>query len=309
VRHRNGLLQLKRGVDKPSANEAGYPASPGSENGSLTGGGNGAEVSPASDAAGRGGTPEDGPQLTVFLPVYNEAKSITGVLQGFYEEVTRPLGARLLVCEDGSSDGSPEVLEQLSHQIPMQLVTSRVRKGYGGAMRDGLRLATTPLVFIADSDGQYAPSEFWKIWNAAGGYDMIIGRKVVRQERFYRAFLSRGFHVLIKGLTNVPLHDMDCGFRLARRELVAEVLPEVRSLRYSFLAEFSIIAYRKGFRILEVPVLHRPRITGTTSIYSWNRLPWIILSQVLGLLRLARRLNRGSEFKRSSDPGTGTARS
>ncbi len=236
--------------------------------------------------------PSEGAQLTVFLPVYNEAGSIAEVLRGFYSEVVRPLGASLLVCEDGSSDGTPEVLERLSHEIPMQLVTSRTRKGYGGAMRDGLRLAASPLVFIADSDGQYDPAEFWKIWNAAGSYDMIIGRKVVRQERFYRALLSRGFHVVIKALTNVPLRDMDCGFRLIRRDVIAKVLPEVRSLPYSFLAEFSIVAYRKGFRILEVPVVHRARISGSTSIYSWNRLPFIIVHQVVGILRLSRRLNR-----------------
>jgi dolichol-phosphate mannosyltransferase len=252
--------------------------------------------------------PSGNPRLTVFLPVYNEAGSIAEVLRGFYSEVVCPLGAQLLVCEDGSSDGSPEVLEQVSREIPMRLVTSRVRKGYGGAMHDGLGRADTPLVFIADSDGQYEPSEFWKIWNAADSYDMVIGRKMVRQERFYRALLSRGFHVLIKALTNVPLHDMDCGFRLIRRDVISKVLPEVRSLRYSFLAEFSVVAYRKGFRILEVPVVHRARITGSTSIYSWNRLPWIIIHQVVGILRLARRLNRPDDGGRS-DPASAAVRS
>ena len=248
------------------------------------------------------------PRLTVFLPVYNEAGSISGVLRGFYAEVVRPLGAQLLVCEDGSTDGSPEVLQRVSDEIPMRLVTSRDRKGYGGAMRDGLKLAETPLVFIADSDGQYEPSEFWKIWNAADSYDMIIGRKVRRQEKFYRALLSRGFHILIKALTNVPLKDMDCGFRLVRRDVIAKVLPDVRSLSYSFLAEFSILAYRKGFRILEVPVDHSARISGSTSIYSWNRLPWIVARQLVGLLRLARRLN-GLDGRISPDTPRAAVRS
>jgi glycosyltransferase involved in cell wall biosynthesis len=241
---------------------------------------------------GGGSAPMDTstPQLTVFLPVYNEAASISEVLTAFHREVVRPLGARLLVCEDGSSDGTPEVLRRLAHEIPMQLVTSPTRKGYGGAMRDGLKRVETPLVFIADSDGQYDPTEFWKIWNAAGDYDMVIGRKVRREERFYRALLSRGFHLMIKAFTSVPLEDMDCGFRLIRRNVITQVLPEVKSLRYSFLAEFSIVAYRKGFRILEVPVVHRARLNGTTSIYSWNRIPWIVGHQVVGLLRLARRL-------------------
>jgi glycosyltransferase involved in cell wall biosynthesis len=240
--------------------------------------------------------------LTLFLPVYNEVNSIAEVLRGFYEQVARPLGAELLVCEDGSSDGTPQVLERLSREIPMRLVSSPSRKGYGGALRDGLRLVRTPYVFIADSDGQYDPSEFWKIWNAANSFDMVIGCKVRREERFYRTLLSRGFHMMIKTFTGVPLRDMDCGFRLIRHEVIAKVLPEVRSLRYSFLAEFSIVAYRKGFRILEVPVSHRARIAGTTSIYAWNRLPWIIYYQVTGLLKLAWRLNRGNGVAAQDPP-------
>jgi len=246
------------------------------------------------------------PPVTIFLPVYNEAGSIADVLRDFHQEVVQPLGAELLVCEDGSTDGTPEVLRRVATEIPMRLVSGPHRKGYGGALRDGLTLVKTPYVFIADSDGQYAPSEFWKIWNTADSYDMVIGRKVERQERFYRTLLSRGFHLLIKAFTAVPLEDMDCGFRLIRKEMIPRVLPAVGSLRYSFLAEFSIVAYRQGFRIKEVPVEHRARIVGSTSIYSWNRLPWILMAQVTGLLRLARRLNRSeAEARRPARDGSG----
>jgi glycosyltransferase involved in cell wall biosynthesis len=241
--------------------------------------------------------------LTVFLPVYNEAKSISQILRDFHGRVVAPCRAKLLVCEDGSTDGSREVLERLARELPMGLVTGPGRKGYARAARDGLGLIDTPYVFFADSDGQYDPADFWKIWNARGTYDMVIGRKEQRQEKLYRTVLSRGFHLLVKAFTSVPLKDMDCGFRLIRREVVEAVLPEVRSLKYSFWAEFSIVAYRKGFRILEVPVSHRPSARGGTSIYSWNRMPRILLMQVLGLLRLAYRLNR-----RALDSGSAQSR-
>jgi glycosyltransferase involved in cell wall biosynthesis len=230
--------------------------------------------------------------VTVFLPVYNEASSIESTLREFYDGVVRPLSGTLLVCEDGSTDGTGEVLRRLATQLPMRLVQGPHRKGYAGAMRDGLRLVDTTYVFIADSDGQYDPSEFWKIWRARDSYDMVIGRKVERQEKAYRSFLSRGFHILVKAFVGVRLHDMDCGFRLIRRKVVDEVLPEVGSLQYSFLAEFSILADRQGFQILEVPVAHRNRHSGSSTIYAWNRLPRILVAQVLGLLRLAYRLNR-----------------
>ncbi len=244
----------------------------------------------------------DRPAVTVLLPVYNEADTISTVLTEFDSTVVRPIGAELLVCEDGSTDGSPKVLRDLSQKLNMRLVTCPDRKGYARAAQDGLSQVATPWVFFADSDGQYDPADFWKIWAARESYDMVIGRKVRRSERYYRVFLSKGFHLLAKAFTTIPLQDIDCGFRLIRRDVLERVLPEVRSLRYSFWAEFTIIAYRKGLRIAEVPVGHRPSLRGGTSIYSWNRLPKILVSQVLGLLRLARRLNRERSVQSRSPP-------
>jgi len=228
--------------------------------------------------------------LTVFLPVHNEATTIEAVVEAFYDQVIRPTAATLLICEDGSTDGTGEVLDRLETRFPMVLEKGGARKGYADAVRDGLRRVETPLVFFADSDGQYYPEDFWKLLPYAQDYDMVIGRKVNREEPFHRIALSRGFHVLAKTITGVPLQDMDCGFRLLRRETVDAILPEVGSLPYSFWAEFTILAYRRGLRILEVPVSHRSRLNGTTSIYKWERLPAIVVRQFLGLTTLSRRL-------------------
>ncbi len=222
--------------------------------------------------------------------MHNEADVIEKVLESFYFQVVTPTGARLLVCEDGSTDGTEMVLERLRKKYAMQLQQDDARKGYAEAVRDGLRSVRTPYIFFADSDGQYYPEDFWKLVPYAKDYDVIIGRKVNRDEPFHRILLSRGFHVLAKALTGVPLKDMDCGFRLLRRDAIDRILPEVGSLPYSFWAEFSIVAYRHGLRILEVPVSHRSRLSGTTTIYRLDRLPGIVVRQFIGLARLARRL-------------------
>ena len=244
----------------------------------------------APDARGAlGGASSDG-GLTILLPVHNEAQTIEQVLAGFWEAVVQPTSAKILICEDGSTDGTGDVLRRLAGKYPLRFVNGTDRKGYAGAVRDGLLQIDTSQVFFADSDGQYYPEDFWKLWRHVEEYDMIVGSKVNRSEPLHRLLLSRGFHLLAKVMTGVPLQDMDCGFRILRRDVADKVLPEVRSLPYSFWAEFTILAYRKGIRILEVPVSHRSRLNGDTSIYQWNRLPMIVRRQFRGLIELARRL-------------------
>lgn len=228
--------------------------------------------------------------LTVLLPVFNEARTIEPVLRDLNDKVVQPYQAHLLVCEDGSSDGTAALLARLAPELGFTLESHPDRQGYAGAVRNGLSLAGSSVVFFSDSDGQYDPVDFERLWKEIGSCDMVIGRKIERQENIYRRFLSRGFHVLIKAFTNVPLQDLDCGFRLIRKDVIQAVLPQLGSLRYSFWAEFSILAYRQGFRIREVPISHRARVHGSSTIYAWNKLPRILILQFLGLLRLARRL-------------------
>jgi len=230
--------------------------------------------------------------LTVILPAHNEANSIEQVIREFREQVVLPTGADFLVCEDGSTDGTDRVLRVLAAAGEIRLLNDVARKGYGDAVRDGLRTIKTPWTFFADSDGQYDARDFWKLWTHVGSYDMIIGRKVEREEAFHRIVLSRGFHALVKAVADVPLKDMDCGFRIVRKEVVDSILDDIGSLPYSFWAEFSILAYRRGFRILEVPINHHARLNGTTSIYNAWRLPLIVAQQARGLAALGRRLRQ-----------------
>src|SRR3989475_10683263 len=91
-------------------------------------------------------------------------------------------------------------------------------------------------------------------------------------------------------MTYRPLLDMGSCYRSVQKVVVKQVLPEATTLRYSFWAECSMIAYRKGFRILEVPITHRSRPPGMTSIYTVDRLPSIMRHQFVGLLTLGMRL-------------------
>ena len=228
--------------------------------------------------------------LTVVMPVYNEAEGIEKIISEFYDEIVRKTGAEFTIAEDGSTDGTKEILQKISTKIPILLYLGSERKGYARAAKDALRRANSPYVFFSDSDGQYVPSDFWSLWDHRFDADLVIGRKIRRAEGIHRLILSKGFHAITRVLFDVKLHDIDCGFRLVKRTLLLAILDNVEELEYSFWGEFTIRALASKARIVEVPISQRPRVGGDTRIYLPKKLPKIVAKQLLGLFRLKREL-------------------
>ena len=237
-------------------------------------------------------TRRDAKRIAIVVPVHNEGPTIETVLRDVTAEVAAKLGTPILVCEDGSTDDTRDILRRLEGELPLRVVTHETRLGYAGGVKRGLLLADGDVLFFSDSDGQYDPRDFWDLRARMDGAAMVIGVKTKRAEAFHRILLSRGFHLLIRILFDVRLRDIDCGFRLIRSDVVAAVLPRVGDLPYSFWAEFTILTSLQGFRIAEVPVSHRSRLNGNTTIYQPRNLPLILVRQFMGLLRLRQRAAR-----------------
>ena len=224
--------------------------------------------------------------LSVVMPVHNEAAGIERVVSAFYDEIIRKTGAEFIIAEDGSTDGTKEVLQNISTKLPIRLYLGRRRKGYALAAKDALRQASSAYVLFSDSDGQYIPSDFWSIWSKKDDADVVIGTKVNRAEGVHRLILSRGFHFFVRVLFGVRLRDIDSGFRLVKRTMLLSVLDNVEKLEYSFWGEFTIRAHSSNAKIVEVPVRHYARAEGGTRIYGIRKLPFIVSKQFLGLVRL-----------------------
>jgi glycosyltransferase involved in cell wall biosynthesis len=230
--------------------------------------------------------------ISILLPVYNEAEIISNVLAA-YSEICRKVSGVLVVAEDGSTDGTKEILDSLQKELPIVLHSGLRRKGYTKAAIDALKSCDSDWVFFSDSDGQYSPADFWKLWKQRGDFDMVIGRKVHRGERAHRIVLSKGFHKIVNGMFGLSLHDADCGFRLIRTEVIRSVIDKVRFLDYSFWAEFTIRACLDGFEICEVPINHGSRIHGSTQIYKPSKIAMIVVKQLEGLARLYSNVRSG----------------
>ena len=227
------------------------------------------------------------PTLSIVFAVYNEAESIESVIKEFYEEIGTKIPVEIIVAEDGSTDGTKDILKRLSKELPIRLNMKDDRRGYLGAIKDGLNDVRTPYAIFIDSDGQCTAKDFWKFWEHKDKCDMVLGWRSNRKDVLYRKVLSGGFQNIIKILFDgVPFHDLSCPYMLIKHNVIHTTIPEVKHLKYSCWPEFVVRVYRKGYNIIEVPIDHRERLAGETQVYKPTKLLKIMISQFIGAFSL-----------------------
>jgi len=227
--------------------------------------------------------------LTVLLPVHNEADTISHTLEEIRQKILSKISSKLLIIEDGSTDNTKEVLRKLSKTFPMKLIMRRERLGYSRAVAFGLSIVDTKYVLFMDSDGQYYPEDFWVLWEVFNkeNCDIVSGVRVKRADRLHRKIMSLTFQFLLK-ITFKLFHvrDITSSFRLMHAEAARSIASKCKYMRESFWSEFTVRALYAGISICEVPIRHRRRPKGETTVYKPWKIPKIAFSQLIGLLRL-----------------------
>ena len=200
------------------------------------------------------------------MPAYNEAENISAMV----EDVIQVMDVltddyEVIVVDDGSRDGTADVVRALAQQYAqVRLVQHEVNQGYGAAVFSGLVSATKDLVFFTDSDRQFDLREIERLLAHIDAYDLVIGYRAPRRDSFMRLVNAWGWKTLVNLLFGYTARDIDCAFKLMRREVIERIKDEVASRGATFSAEFLVRAKRVGFRICEVPIRgHRPRVAGS----------------------------------------------
>jgi glycosyltransferase involved in cell wall biosynthesis len=227
-------------------------------------------------------------ELDVVLPVHNEGDTIEATLREWFAELSPCVAIRFIVCEDGSTDDTRAVLRQCARGLPMVLRLGEQRKGYSGAVIDGLKTSRAPYVLAIDSDGQCDPADFWTFWRRRDEFEVIIGRRTVRADPWFRRAMSGTFKLCYRALLGVTVADPSCPYVLARRAAVDRLVAELGVLDPGLWWEFTARAYRRRLSLLEVPIHHRRRSSGVTRVFKWRKMPGIGLSHAVGLLTIWR---------------------
>lgn len=228
-------------------------------------------------------------KVAIVMPVYNEASSIAETVAEIYGTIVMNHGGKIFIFEDGSSDGTKDVLLILRERFPgLELSLSPDRKGYPRAAADALLAIDPqafPLVLFMDSDGQYDPLDFEALWATMErqGLDIVQGRRLQRVEPLYRKLPSLTLRLLQRVLFNSQCRDVTSAFRLMKTPVAQRIAVRIRHSKYNFWLEFNARAISEGFHTVEVPVKYRHR-EGGSKVYSPRRMPRILWSETRGLM-------------------------
>lgn len=225
-------------------------------------------------------------EVAILMPVHNEEEVIEKVIMEYYDVIGYTMPVEIVLSEDGSTDNTKEIIEKLSEKIPLKALMSPQRKGYALSIIDGLKHVTSEYVLITDSDGQHDPKDFWKLWEIKENYDVISGFRIKRADSTLRKIMSSTFKFMANKFFNMPFKDATAPFKLMKTEVARQIANECRYMKESFWMEFTIRAYKRGLKIVEVPVIHRARMSGSTRVYKLWKIPKITISQFYSLIKL-----------------------
>jgi len=229
------------------------------------------------------------PSLSFFFPALNEQEHVEAVVRDALAVLPRFADdIEVTVIDDGSTDRTGAIADDLAASDPrVHVVHHGTRRGYGGAVRSGLLSATKQFIFFTDGDRQFELTDIGRLIAAIDGVDAVIGYRLKRQDPARARFVAFVYNNVIRALFFGGFRDVDCAFKLFRREVFERVpLGLVRSNGAFFSAETLITLRRAGIRIREVGVPHFPRTAGKAK----GQQPKVIIRAIRDLLRLRLRL-------------------
>jgi glycosyltransferase involved in cell wall biosynthesis len=211
------------------------------------------------------------PDLSIVVPLFNEQESLPELAE-WIDRVCTEHNYRyeLIMVDDGSTDGSWRVIEQLNHDFP-NIRGIRFQRNYGksAALNEGFKATTAPVVITMDADLQDSPDEIPELYRmiVAEDFDLVSGWKKVRLDnRLTKNLPSKLYNAVNRRMSGLKLHDMNCGLKAYKLKVVKSI--EVYGEMHRYIP---ILAKWAGFRkIGEKVVVHRPRKYGVSK-FGWER--------------------------------------
>ena len=209
-------------------------------------------------------------KLSVIIPVYNEARTIAEVIRRVGEV---DLDKEIIVVDDGSSDGTVEILRRIAREGRILLHESRVNLGKGAAVRIGLTYASGPIIIIQDADLELDPNEYGRLMEPIleGRTRVVYGSRFLGTNREIPmiTLAANRFLVLLTNLLyDARLTDMETAYKVFSAQVLNDI--RLRCMRFELEPEITAKLLKNGDRILEVPISYQPRTVQGGKKIGWR---------------------------------------
>lgn len=228
------------------------------------------------------------PQLSLVFPVCDEVANLDPLVENALTIASRLAPSfEIVLVDDGSRDGSGELIDVLcARDRRIRSLRHASNKGYGAALRSGLREAAGQLVFFSDSDLQFDLNELEKLLEHTDRFDIVAGYRSPRRDPWPRSLIASTWGVLVRMLFGLRVRDIDCAFKVFHRRVIESMA--IESIGAFVNTEILARAQAAGYRIHQVPVSHRRRRFGRQS----GAHPRVVLRALTEMFRLFRELRR-----------------
>jgi glycosyltransferase involved in cell wall biosynthesis len=205
------------------------------------------------------------PTLSIIMPIYNEEESLVKHLPKLVE-FCKEHSFDLILVNDGSRDNSGKLITEVNSDKVFP-VHNKLNKGYGGAIKEGIKKATTDYVITIDADGQHSLDDVLKLYELAKerDADMIVGTRNINSSGIYRQFGKWLLRKFARSLMKVPIEDLNSGMKIYRTDLAKKYIPLCsNSMAFSDMIALIFISQRHS--VTEAPISIAARENGKSTI-------------------------------------------